>query len=84
MAARLTAFPFQTRPTHATASDAYANLFKTCHPARAKSSPLTAEQQMDVYEMAGGYGWDFIIEADDFTTMAMASMVDEMLSEQAA
>jgi|SaaInlV_120m_DNA_4_1040238.scaffolds.fasta_scaffold50556_2 hypothetical protein len=84
MAARLIAVPFQITPTHTTAAEAYAKLFRTIHPSRSKTSPLTAEQQMDVYDLAGGYGWDRIIDANDFTTMAMAERVDEMIREQAA
>ena len=42
---------------------------------------LSVEQQFEVLDMAGGWGWDNVINASDSTVLAMADRVTEFLAE---
>lgn len=82
--ARVISLPFQTTATperrkRPAENDAYRVLFENLHPSR--ESTLTIEQQFEVLDMAGGWGWDNVINASDSTVLAMADRVTEFLAE---
>jgi len=79
MPSQLTSHPFQSRPTATAANDAYGMLLKHLHP-KQKAPGLTFEQQVEVFNLAGGYGWENVVSADDQTIARMADAVDTLLT----
>jgi len=76
---RTVSFPFQSAPTQNTMDDAYAKLFQHLHP-KSKASGLTFDQQFEVFDLAGGFGWENVVNASDTALMQMADRVDSMLA----
>ncbi len=76
---RTVSFPFQSAPTRNAVGDAYAKLFRHLHP-KSKASGLTFDQQFEVFDLAGGSGWENVVNASDTDMMQMAERVDTMLA----
>ncbi len=76
---RLTSFPFQTRPTQRASRNAYSTLLAHLHP-DAPDPGLTDEQQCEVFDIAGGFGWATVINATDATLCSMADRVETLLA----
>ena len=77
---RLAHFPFQAQPSQEAITSAYEVLLQHLHP-DSRQTGLNPIQQSDIFRLAGGFGWDYIIQVDDVMMVELADRVDELLKE---